>query len=83
MRSNPPKDPTGSPLQPSLMMQSGVVNDRVVAGKDSRVQRLLVTSLNDDAKVMAELFPGTISRWPTSAEQAVAKDGMKAHRTHG
>ena len=82
-RSNPPKDPTGSPLQPLLMMQSGMVNDRVIAAKDSRVQRLLDTYLNDDAKVVEELFLGTISRWPTSAEQTVAKDAMKADRKRG
>ncbi len=82
-RSNPPKDPTGSPLQPLLMMQSGVVNDRVIAAKDSRVQRLLDTYLNDDAKVVEELFLGTISRWPTNAEQMVAKDAMKVDRKRG
>src|SRR5262249_47455150 len=42
-RSNPPKAITGSPLQPMLMMESPVINDRVLAAKDSRVQRLLDT----------------------------------------
>jgi hypothetical protein len=42
-RNNPPKLLTGSPLQPLLMMQSPVVNERVIANKDSRVQRLLDT----------------------------------------
>ncbi len=82
-RSNPPKDPTGSPLQPLLMMQSGVVNDRVIAAKDSRVQRLLDTYPSDDAKVVEELFLGTLSRWPSGAEQTVAKDAMKTDRKRG
>ena len=42
-RNNPPHPQAGSPLQPILLMQSPVVNDRVLAAKDSRVQRLLET----------------------------------------
>ena len=40
-RNNPPRPLAGSPLQPLLLMQSPVVNDRVLAKKDSRVERLL------------------------------------------
>ena len=32
--------PSPSPLQPIMMMRSSVVNDRVLATKDSRVERL-------------------------------------------
>ena len=42
-RNNPPRPLAGSPLQPLLLMQSPVVNDRVLAKKDSRVERLLAT----------------------------------------
>ncbi len=49
-RGAPPKAPSPSPLQPILMMRSPVVNDRVLAAKDSRVQRLL-DSYKDNDKV--------------------------------
>ena len=82
-RSNPPKDPTGSPLQPLLMMQSGVINDRVIAEKDSRVQRLLDTYATDDGKVVEELFISTLSRWPTEGERGIALAAMKPDRRRG
>ena len=42
-------------------MRSPVVNDRVLAAKDSRVQRLL-DAYNDNGKVVEELFVATIAR---------------------
>src|SRR5205814_3723811 len=65
-RSNPPRPLTGSPLQPILLMQSPVVNDRVLAAKDSRVQRLLDTYKSDNTRVVDEVFLATLSRQPAS-----------------
>jgi hypothetical protein len=81
-RNNPPKPLSGSPLQPLLLMQSPVVNERVLASNDSRVQRLL-DSYPDDTKVVEEMFLGTISRPPTQAEQEVALTAMRQDRVNG
>ena len=82
-RSNPPRPPAGSPLQPMLLMQSPVVNDRVLAAKDSRVQRLLDTYKNDNARVVDELFLATLSRPPSDAEKQVALAAMDKNRVEG
>ncbi len=81
-RGGPPRTPAPSPLQPITMMRSPVVNDRVLAAKDSRVQRLLDT-YPDNAKVVDELFLATISRLPLPAERAVAVDALNANRVEG
>ena len=81
-RSNPPKNPVGSPLQAMLMMQSPVVGDRVVAEKDSRVQRLL-DAYQDNARVVDELFMATLSRPATPAEKEVSLAAMRPDRVRG
>lgn len=81
-RSNPPRNPTGSPLQPMLLMQSPVVTDRVLAAKDSRVQRLLDT-YKDDKRVVTELFLATLSRPPSEPEIKVGLDAMAKNRVQG
>ena len=81
-RNNPPKPLSGSPLQPLLLMQSPVVNDRVLAGKDSRVQRLLET-YSDNGRVVDEMFLGTLCRPPTEAEKQVALSALGAQRVEG
>jgi hypothetical protein len=81
-RSNPPKEPVGSPLQAMLMMQSSVVADRVQAAKDSRVQRLLDT-YKDDARLVDELFLATLSRPATAPERQVALAALAKDRTKG
>jgi hypothetical protein len=81
-RSAPPHAPSPSPLQPIMMMRSPVVNDRVLAQKDSRVQRLLDT-YKDDAKVVDELFMATISREPLAAERDLALTAMRTDRVQG
>ena len=65
-----------------MMMRSPVVNERVLAQKDSRVQRLL-DSYRDDGKVVDELFMATLSREPLPAERALALDAMKQDRVGG
>jgi hypothetical protein len=73
---------TGSPLQPLLLMQSPVLNDRVLAAKDSRVQRLL-DSYPENGKVVDEMFLGTISRPPTDIEKEVALAALSGNRVNG
>lgn len=82
-RSNPPKNPVGTPLQAMLMMQSSVVIDRVLAKNDSRVQQLLDTYKSDDARVIDELFLGALARPATTEEKQIALDTMKRSRTEG
>ncbi|MBM3784125.1 MAG: DUF1553 domain-containing protein [Acidobacteria bacterium] len=81
-RSNPPRPPAASPLQPLLLLRSPVVNDRVLAKNDSRVQRLL-DSYKDDAKVVEELFLATLSRFPSGAEKQLAVAALTPNRTEG
>jgi hypothetical protein len=81
-RNNPPKPLSGSPLQPLLLMQSPVVNDRVLAAKDSRVQRLLET-YQDNARVVDELFLATLSRPPASGEKEIAMAALAGDRVKG
>lgn len=81
-RSNPPKPLQGSPLQPLLLMQSPVVNDRVLAKNDSAVQRLL-DSYKDDGKVVEEMFVRTLSRQPSKKEAEVAVTALAQNRVEG
>lgn len=81
-RGTPARPPAPSPLQPILLMRSPVVNDRVLAEKDSRVQRLL-DAYRDDAKVVEELFLATLSREPSEGERALAVSVMRHDRVAG
>ncbi|MGH9661415.1 MAG: DUF1549 domain-containing protein [Bryobacteraceae bacterium] len=82
-RSNPPRPLTGSPLQPLLLMQSPVVNDRVLAAKDSRVQRLLDTYKDDAPRIVDELYLATLARPATASERGVALDAVHKNRVEG
>ena len=82
-RNNPPRPLAGSPLQPLLLMQSPVVTDRVLAKKDSRVERLLETYKNDNARVVDELFLSTLSRAPSAGERQVGIAAMAKDRVTG
>jgi hypothetical protein len=81
-RGAPAQPVRPSPLQPIMLMRSSVVNDRVLAAKDSRVQRLL-GSYQDDGKVVEELFLSTLSRQPTPEEKAFAVAQMAKNRVEG
>lgn len=81
-RSNPPRPPAASPLQPLLLMRSPVVTDRVLAEKDSRVQNLLATH-SDNSRVVEELFLGTLSRYPQSQEKQLAVAALEKDRVSG
>ena len=79
----PPRPLTGSPLQPLLLMQSPVVTDRVVAAKDSRVQRLLDAYKDDNVKVVDEMFLATLCRPPSAEEKQVSLAALAKDRTEG
>jgi hypothetical protein len=82
-RSTPP--PIGnkaSTLQALLLMDSAIVNDRVLASDDSRVQRL-VESEKADADIVDELFLASLGRFPTPAEREVSLQHMERDRTRG
>jgi hypothetical protein len=81
-RNNPPRPLSGSPLQPLLLMQSPVVNDRVTAQKDSKVRRVL-DSYKEDGKVVEELFLTTLARKPSPDESQVALTALAKSRTEG
>ena len=81
-RGTPARPAQASPLQPIMLMRSPVVNDRVLAAKDSRVQRLL-DSYKDNGKVVEELFVSTLSRDPTPEEKALAVSFLDQNRVNG
>jgi hypothetical protein len=81
-RNNPPQPLQGSLLQPLILMQSPVVNERVLAKNDSRVQRLL-DSYPDDSRVVEELFLATLSRPPSEGEKEVALAALGQDRVVG
>ncbi|HET6962024.1 MAG TPA: DUF1553 domain-containing protein [Terriglobia bacterium] len=81
-RGAPARPPQASPLQPIMLMRSPVVNDRVLAAKDSRVQRLLASSENN-GRVVEELFLATLSRQPTPEEKTMAVSFLDKDRVEG
>src|SRR6058998_3076779 len=81
-RGAPAHAPQPSPLQPIMLMRSPVLNDRVLAAKNSRVQRLL-DSFQDNGKVVDELFLATLSREPTPEERAMAVSFLDQNRVEG
>lgn len=81
-RSNPPRPPAASPLQPLLLMRSPVVTDRVLAEKDSRLQNVLA-AYPDNAKVVEELFLGTLARYPQTEEKQIAVSALEKDRVAG
>lgn len=81
-RGTPARPSQPSPLQPIMLMRSPVVTDRVLAAKDSRVQRLL-DSYQDDGKVVDELFLATLARPPLAEERALATSVMARNRVEG
>ncbi len=81
-RGTPARPPQPSPLQPIMLMRSPVINDRVLAHKDSRVQRLL-NSYPDNGKVVEELFIATLSRSPMPEERALGVSVLDKDRVQG
>jgi hypothetical protein len=81
-RSNPPRPPSASPLQPLLLMRSSVVTDRVLAEKDSKVQNLLAAH-KDNSRVVEELFLSTLARYPQTDEKQIAISALDKDRITG
>ena len=81
-RQSPPRAVAGSMQHPLLLMQSPLVNDRVLAHKDSRVQELL-DRYPDNPRVVEELFLATLSRPPSNREKEVALVALRENRTVG
>jgi hypothetical protein len=81
-RGTPARPPQPSPLQPIMLIRSSVVNDRVLAAKDSRVQRLL-DAYPDNGKVIDELFLGTLARAPLPEERQYAVGLLDKNRKEG
>ena len=76
--------PTGASIQHSLvLMQSPVVNDRVRAEKDSRVERLLTAYPDDNGRIVDEMFLASLARTPSDGERNVALAAMKENRVAG
>jgi hypothetical protein len=82
-RGTPARPPQPSPMQPIMLMRSSVVNDRVLAANDSRVQRLLDSYKADNGKVVEELFVSSIGREPLPEEKALAVSVMEKNRVEG
>ncbi|MDA0206829.1 MAG: DUF1549 domain-containing protein [Acidobacteria bacterium] len=76
------RPPSPSPLQPIMMMRSSVVNDRVAAENDSRLEKLLKKHASN-AAVVEDLFLSSIARLPTPAEKDVALTAMAQDRQKG
>jgi hypothetical protein len=70
-----------SPLQPIMMMQSPVVQDRVLVEKGGRAQELLIE--HTDNEVVEELFLATLGREPSASEKDVALTALAKSRVHG
>lgn len=82
-RSNPPRPSNGSVMQPLLLMQSPVVNARVLAEKDSRVEQLVNTYKDNPGRVVDELFLATLTRPASAAEREVAMGALKRDLVSG
>ena len=63
-------------------MRSSVVLDRVLAEKDSRLQRLLA-AYPDNGKVVDEMFLATLTREPMPEERSLALSVMEQNRVEG
>ncbi len=81
-RRNPPKPLMGSLRQPLALMQSPVLSERVRAGADSRVQRLL-DSYDDDHRVVEQIYLATLAREPSPDEERIALAELRTDRTKG
>ena len=81
-RQTPARPVIGSMQHPLVLMQSPVVNNRVLADKDSRVQRLL-DSYPENGRVVEEMFLGSLSRPPSNPEMEVAVAALQKDRVTG
>jgi hypothetical protein len=81
-RDDMPKKTTPSSLQAMVLMQSKMVNDRVLALENSRVQQL-VNGAGSPRDIVEELYLATLSRPPAAAEVEVAVKALSRDRRRG
>lgn len=72
----------GSTLQALLMMQSSVVNRRVLGDSNTRVARLVDSELSNE-EIVEALYIATLSRPPGSGERSVGADVLMHNRRGG
>ncbi|MDX1979069.1 MAG: DUF1553 domain-containing protein [Bryobacteraceae bacterium] len=81
-RDDMPKKVAASSLQAMLLMQSKIVNERVLARDGSRVEQLLKEA-PDNRALVEGIYVATISRRPTAEESAAALKAVEADRKTG
>ena len=81
-RDDMPKKIPHSALQAMVLMQSKVVNDKVLALDGSRVQQLL-TDAKDDRSLVESLYLATVSRHPSKEEFEIGLKALAADRRRG
>lgn len=81
-RDDMPKKTPPSSLQAMLLMQSKIVNDRVLAMNGSRVEQLL-KNVADDKALVEELYLATLSRKPGEPELNIALREVQRDRRRG
>ena len=80
--AQPPDGNRPSTLQALLMSGSDVVNSRVLAEENSRVQQLLGSD-RSDVEIIEELFLATLARTPSPEEAEVALQAFERDRRRG
>ena len=80
--AQPPDGNRPSTLQALLMTGSDVVNSRVLAEENSRVQQLLESD-RSDVEIIEELFLATLARTPSPEEAEVALQAFERDRRRG
>jgi len=81
-RDDMPRRTPPSSLQAMMLMQSKIVADRVLAIRNSRVERLLASNPND-TRLLEEIYLSTISRKPSAGESEVALKALARDRRRG
>ena len=81
-RDDMPKKTPHSALQAMVLMQSKVVNEKVLALDGSRVQQLL-KDVPDDRSLVERLYLATVSRHPSAQEVEIGLRALSAGRRRG
>jgi len=81
-RDEMPKKVTPTSLQAMMLMQSRVVNDKVLALDGGRVQKL-VESPAANGELVESLYLAVLSRFPNKAEAKVAGEALARDRRRG
>jgi hypothetical protein len=81
-RDDMPKKTAASSLQAMLLMQSKIVNERVLAKDGSRVE-LLLKETADDRELVNRIYLATLSRKPAAEEAAAAVKAIAKDRKSG